>query len=395
MTKNKKRVYNVKSYNQKGGITAGQVVTDATFKVKKQKKTKFSFPKNHKPYIDKYFLRAKEILKKEELNPNVKCQVFLRSEGNVYGINEAIACFKKYLPKKSKVKVKALSEGSEYSSTETIMTIDGNIQDIIDLETMYLGIISRETTLKNGGEDINLKDITLRIEQIKELIGDRSFAYFGARHWGYEKDRDISKAAFDGGASACSTDIGANYIGKEGVGTIPHILEAIYHWKYGVSRAVIESTKVFDRIIDPKIPRIALVDYANREIDDATRTAAGLKGALYGIRIDTCGENIMQGLEGIDERGVTINGAQLVRQGLKRASFPDVKIMLSSGFGKIEKVKSFIEAEKRLGVRLFDSLGGGLFESRTATMDVVRIENQIIGKVGRKEKPNSRLKRMI
>ena len=57
----------------------------------------FNLPKDYKPYIDKYFLRAKTILKKENLNPIVKIQVFIR-KGNckVYGINEAIAILTKY-----------------------------------------------------------------------------------------------------------------------------------------------------------------------------------------------------------------------------------------------------------------------------------------------------------
>ena len=42
-------------------------------------------------YTDKYFLRANEILKAEEMNPWVNMQVFVRKgPGRVAGVNEAI-----------------------------------------------------------------------------------------------------------------------------------------------------------------------------------------------------------------------------------------------------------------------------------------------------------------
>ena len=138
-------------------------------------------PKDHRPYIDKYFLRAKEILQKENLNPTVVAQVFIR-KGNckVYGIDEAIAILTKY---GKNLEIYSLNEGDYFENGECLMRIKAPIQDIIDLETMYLGVLSSETTLKNGGDDIDLSKIYTNMATIVELVKPRPVMYFGASTW--------------------------------------------------------------------------------------------------------------------------------------------------------------------------------------------------------------------
>lgn len=360
----------------------------------------FNLPSDYKPFSDKYFLRAKEVLERDNLNPIVKAQIFIRS-GNckVYGIDEAIAILAKYA-NTSKLKIFALQEGTEIAPCETVMTVEGPIQEIIALETMYLGTIAGETSIQNDKRDIDFNEVEKNMRSIVDLVGDRTISYFGARHWRWDADALIAKACFRGGAKFCSTDIGAEAIGQKGVGTIPHALECIYHWKYGIKRAVVEATKAFDKYIDKAVPRIALIDYANREISDSLRTIEEVPN-LYGIRVDTCGENVMQGsiLMEDDEpymfsRGVSILGVYMLNSVIRKEG--DYKIILSSGFGNPEKVQAFIDAEEVIGERLFDSLGvGGVYESRIATMDIIEVDSQEIHKVGRPVKPNSRLERVI
>ncbi|KKL81986.1 hypothetical protein LCGC14_1989280, partial [marine sediment metagenome] len=126
----------------------------------------------------------------------------------------------------------------------------------------------------------------------------------------------------------------------------------IYHWKYGLKRAVVESTKAFDKHMPCNIPRIALIDYANREITDTLLTVNEIPH-LYGIRIDTCGENYMQGnfIPSKEEedvysfgKGVSVLGTTILHEVLKTEGA--YKIILSSGFGKLEKVKAFLDLEK-------------------------------------------------
>jgi len=373
----------------------------------------FNLPKDYRPYIDKYFLRAKTILEKEKLNPVVKAQVFIR-KGNckVYGMNEAIAIIKKYTDW-NLVSINALQEGSYFENGECLMTIKAPIQEIIALETMYLGVLSAETTLRSkastmyGEEHIDLPQIRKNMKTIVDLVSPRPVSYFGARHWRYDRDFEISQWCKAGGAKNCSTDEGAKAWGKdcEGIGTIPHALETIYHWKYGIENAVFMATTGFgklrtdkwERKINDNTPIIALVDYANREILDSLRIAHYVDG----IRIDTCGENYMQGLMNFEKgycsgRGVSIQGVYLVRKLLNDSGYEDVKIILSSGFGNPEKVKAFLEGEEILEIKLFDGLGvGGVFESRMATMDIIEVEGKEIHKVGRLPKDDNRLVKVM
>ncbi len=413
----------------------------------------FNLQIDHRPYTDKYFLRSNEILKADNLNPFVRMQVFVRKSNNnqIHGLNEALEILQKY-SKLTDARIYSLSEGDNYAPKETCMIIEAKIQDIIELETMYLGVISRETTLHAScnylhaiNSDIqqahydehkkyvekHILDNTFQtFSEIRELIGkDRKLIYMGARHWGWELDAEIAKAAFDGGADDCSTDIGAADENKLGVGTIPHALENIYAWKYGMENAVVNSTLAFDKHIDKSVPRIALIDYNNHEYSDSLDTAKCLDKVgsnLDYVRVDTCGENFMQGIlydngflpfDDVNDynkfylcKGVAAIGVHRLRNTLNFSGFPHVKILLSSGFGNIEKVKAFLEYEKLCQEfwgedwKLFDGIGCGECSwdehMRMAGADVVAVGDTIdtmteVHKVGRGPRPNSNLKRVL
>ena len=390
-------------------------------------------PEFHEPYIDRYFLRTTEILKAEGLNPWVKAQVFIRKgPGEFRGIEEALSIIDKYsLLREHGGSVYALPEGSKYEAGDTVMVLEGPLQDLVEFETMYLGVITAETTKASDGRpDIDPDDVRENMARVVEAAEGRPVIYMGARHWRFDRDAVLSQAAFEGGATDCSTDIGAATVGKKSIGTIPHILENACAFVHGKDRAVLESTLAFDRVIPPEVPRIALVDYNNREIDDSLACAEALGKRLFGLRVDTCGENVMQGaltLSDINERtslsalwqdidlpdpesrngrywygsGVTVTGVYALRRALDEAGFKDVKIVLSSGFGSTAKIKAFTDAEKQLGVRLFDILGvGGVFHARYATMDVVAAGQdssnmQPLSKTGREYHPNFELEKMM
>lgn len=415
-------------------VEVGQDITGTlpvTSLAERVEQLKLALPESYEQYSDKYFLRTHEILSKEGLNPWVRAQVFVRKgPGEVGGIEETLAIIDKYTDlKKHGGKVYALPEGSTYQSKETLLVIEGPVQDIIALETIYLGVISAETTKRNEGiEHVDTDAARENMRKVVELAGGRPVSYFGARHWTFREDAAIALAAHEGGATSCSTDVGAATFGQKGQGTIPHALENIYAWKCGRRNAVVEATLAFDRVIAPEIPRIALIDYDNREISDSLAVAEALKGRLAAVRVDTCGENVAQGavpspdsseaeawvrsglpLPQSDDprahfwfgKGVTVTGVYALRKALDQFGHKDVKIFLTSGFGDPEKVRAFIEAEKVLGIKLFDGLGvGGIFKPcRMATMDIVAVGNSKetmvpISKVGRPYNPNPRLTRV-
>lgn len=394
-------------------------------------------------YTDKYFLRAYDILKQENLNPFVRAQIFVRiGPGTVSGIEEAVSFIRQNSDiEKNGGKVYGLKDGSSYDPLETLLLIESRVLDIVRLETILLGIISSSLSRKNGVQDPNPDSVERIVGEITSEISPRPVTYFGARHWSYKQDIMISKAAKAGGAVGASTDAGAELFGKEGAGTIPHILEAIYDWKFGTETAVLNATEAFDKYMDKSIKRIALVDYNNREIQDTIETVKKLP-SVSAVRVDTCGENYGEGAltckdffdfsgnqkspDEIDEmlsdffkmpvsyssipekdlkywfgHGVTVSGIFALRNALDENDMNNVEIMLTSGFGDPEKVKAFTNAEKMLKTRLFDSLGvGGVYESIFTTMDVVAVGDSLddmvpISKKGRFYRPNNRLVRMI
>ena len=386
-------------------------------------------------YTDKYFLRAYDILRKDNLNPFVRAQVFVRKgPGVISGMTEAIDFILANSDlKKNGGRLYALTDGDTYQPLETILLLEAPVLDIVRLETVYLGIISSSLAVFNDNQKLDLTKAEERMRAVVVAAGHRPVTYFGARHWHFKDDAAISKAAINGGAVGSSTDIGASFAGKAGSGTIPHALESVYAWKSGKDKAVVNATIAFDKHIPKSVVRVALVDYNNKEIDDTLQTVRSVPG-LVAIRIDTCGENIGQGalsfkdFEGkteaekdeilrkffgrsvsvpqADEKywfgtGVSVTGVYAVRKALNDNGFGNIQIMLSSGFGDAGKVKAFVAAEKSLEMELFDSLGvGGIYDSRDATMDIVSIGETIdsmepAAKVGRMYRPNSRLKRIV
>lgn len=371
-----------------------------------------------KEYTDKYFLRSNEILKAEGMNPWVNMQVFVRrGPGNVAGVDEAIDLIMDNSNLENVGgRIYAKKELDAYSPNETVMNIVAPIQEIMELETIYLGALTAATTRFNDKKDLDLNAIGSQMREVVDLVGDRGVLYFGARHWHYSYDSALANLAFENGVKSVATDNGAKLVGAKGVGTIPHALENIFAYYHGVENAVLESTKAFDRNIDVSVPRIALVDYVNREITDSLATVEGLEGKLFGVRVDTCGENLAEGgaiggrryWEG---NGVTVEGVYSLRRALDDSNNEDVNIILSSGFSNPEKVRAFNDAEKKYGVKLYDSIGAGFLDGpRTFTADVIAVgesreevdlysgnvsDENIVHKVGRPPKLNKFLTRRL
>ncbi|SKA64835.1 nicotinate phosphoribosyltransferase [Desulfobaculum bizertense] len=364
----------------------------------------YRLPESHIPYTDAYFLHSRKILHKEGLNPHVTMQVFLRKgPGKIYGIEEAVELIRTFSANNAKnLKVHALPEGSDYAPLETLMTIEGPICDFVELETLYLGAITAATSVKNGGPEPDLASITARAREIRDELPDKTLLYFGSRHWHWSWDERISKAAIAGGFDACATDAGAhanNLTG--GVGTIPHALVLSLGHHYGRDTGTVRAAEAFDRHISSSIPRIALVDTFNHECDDAIATARALGKNLWGVRLDTPGENLGQCGAPDDGRrywtgnGVTVELVHGLRQRLDAEGFEHVNIVLSSGFGNLDKIRAFKEGEAKYG-RLFESIGiGSLFPAHFATADIVRVDGEDFAKAGRFLRPNSRLVRVI
>lgn len=368
----------------------------------------------YREYTDKYFLRSKQILEEECINPIVRYQVFARRDINeLEGVNKTTDFIKERTW--GKVKVYALRDGERYKAKEPIMKIEGRVQDLIDLETVYLSILSGRLT----GE-INLDKVREKAKAIFNAANGKPLYYFGARHFAPELDGRIAKICQEEGFVGCSTDMGAKAWNAKGNGTVPHALVltyAAYMNEQGLEgNPTVEAAKAFDRNISKRVPRIILVDTFNREIDDTIATARAIPN-LVGARIDTCGENYAQGARKIQlprldvdpkylqGKGVTIAGNWALRRALDVNGYGDLEITVSSGFNE-RKTAAFIEADKAYqefyGKPLFDSIGtGSLAKPVMTTSDIVAYYSERKGKwvplskKGREEKPSKRLREVL
>ena len=109
-----------------------------------QQTKKFDLPENHEPFTDKYFLRSKDILKQENLNPEIAVKIFARGEGEIAGIDEATAIVDKY--SENDETELHVTEADEFETKDPLMVLKGPAQDIVDIETMYLGALSHGLT---------------------------------------------------------------------------------------------------------------------------------------------------------------------------------------------------------------------------------------------------------
>ena len=324
-------------------------------------------------YSDKYFVRTKDILLKANHHPKALIQVFTRGNGIVCGIDEAIAILRLCATNPKKLKMKALYDGDSMRKGETVMTIEGDYSAFAHLETVYLGVLARRSSIATA------------VKKVVRASAGKQVLFFPARFDHYAIQTGDGYAAFISGALGVSTDAQASWWGTEGLGTVPHGLIAAYNGD--TVRACLE----FDRHMPKSIKRIALVDFRNDCVKTSLEVARALGRRLWGVRLDTAG-NVRD--KSVRDRsplslGVCPELVRNVRKALDRNGFKRVKIVISSGFSA-EKIKRFI----RLKVP-FDAVGVGsaLFKERIDfTADIVQLNGKPRAKVGRTYKPNPRLK---
>jgi nicotinate phosphoribosyltransferase len=381
------------------------------------KQTLIKLIENFKEYTDKYFQRTKKILRAEGINPNVRYQVFARKGGVVKGVDEAVQFVKDTAGKKARVY--ALRDGQTYAPCEPLMKIEGQVQDLVELETVYLGLISNGLT-----GPINMDEVREKAAAIVKAANRKPVFYMGARHFNPLLDEQIARICYEQGFAGASTDIGAKAWNGEGFGTTPHALIIAYAAYMDQNKIngnpTVEAAKSFDKNIEKDVKRIMLIDTFNREITDTIETARAVP-ALRGVRIDTCGENYAQGtvpmvdgdgLALFDEgrnyhfkeyfqgKGVTIAAVWALREALVKNNFGKLEQTVSSGFNA-EKTAAFVEADavfrEKFGYDLFTNIGTGSIASPVmATADIVaykdnRGEWKEMHKVGRPEIQTYRL----
>lgn len=324
-------------------------------------------------FTDSYFVKSRDLLLKMDHKARVLMQIFCKKSAVLCGIQETLALLKQCLKPKSKLVIKSLRDGDRIRPWETVMTIEGDYADFAIYETIYLGILARRTA------------VATNVRRAVRAAAGKSVLFFSARFDHFLMQEGDGYAALVGGADDVSTDANGSWLGKKGIGTIPHALIASFK---GDTAA---ASQVFYR--EFKGPVIALVDFKNDCVKTSLEVARKLGRHLIGVRLDTAENLIDQSVrsKSKEARGVSAELVRNVRRSLDKEGFRWVKIILSGGFDE-EKLRKF----NRLKVP-YDGVGIGSWFYRDRidfTADVVRVDGKPCAKVGRKYRPNPRLKKI-
>lgn len=325
-------------------------------------------------YSDAYFLRSREILNGDNHHPRVLMQIFTREHVVVCGTDEVIALLRQCAFNPEKLVIHSLRDGDETEPWETVMTIEGDYADFAHLETLYLGILARQSR------------IATNVRNVVNAANGKPVLFFPARYDIYQTQESDGYAAKIGGINGFSTDANALASGGKGLGTIPHALIASY------GGDTVAATAAFDKYVDPAIARIALVDFDNDCVNTALAVARKLGKKLAGVRLDTSGSMVDKSLWTqigmFKPTGVCKELVANVRRALDAEGYDYVKIIVSGGFDA-ERVKAFEE----MGVPVDTyAVGSSFFDGNiNFTADIVQVDGKDCAKAGRKHNPNPRM----
>jgi nicotinate phosphoribosyltransferase len=307
---------------------------------------------------DIYFVRTKKILEAKGTNKiHVVAEVTSGELPNNWpwgilcGIEEVTMLFEG-----CPVNLYSFPEGSvfyhkDYLGTrEPEIVIEGPYGDFCLYETPLLGLICQAS------------GIASMAARMRKIVGNRSLISFGIRRVHPALSPMVDRAAYIGGFDDVSSLSGAKAIGKSPAGTMPHALIVAFGDQ-------IKAWKAFDEVIEPEVPRIALVDTYFDEKIESIMAAETLKNRLYGVRLDTPSSRKGDFAEIIRE----------VRWELNARGYKNVKIIVSGGIND-QNIKKLCDAGA-------DGFGVGTSISNAPVvdfaMDIVEAEGKPVAKRGK------------
>ena len=301
---------------------------------------------------DIYFMRTKKIL--ENVGKDIKVYAEFTVMNPPYnwtvfaGLDEAL-----HLLEGKKVNVYAIPEGTIVPRRDSrgypipVMAIEGDYKEFAIFETPLLGFICQAS------------GIATKTARIRIAAGDKVLLSFGVRRMHPAIAPLIDRSSYIGGCDGVSSILGAEHIGKEPSGTMPHSLILTL----GEDRA----WEFFDEYISEKVPRIALIDTFGDEKFEAIKAAELIKD-LRSIRLDTPSSR----------RGKFEDIIREVRWELDIRGHDDIGIIVSGGLD---------ESAVRELRNLVDGFGVGTSISNAKTidyaMDIVEVEGKPLAKRGK------------
>jgi nicotinate phosphoribosyltransferase len=299
---------------------------------------------------DIYFERAKRILEAKGIDKRVKMEARLKKFpkgwewGILCGLSEAIELLGGF-----NFNVWALPEGTIFKAGEPVFLIECSYREFAPYETALLGFLCQAS------------GIATRAARCVIAAEGRPVMSFGIRRLHPAIAPMVDRAAYIGGCEGVSGVLGAELIGEEPVGTIPHALILILEDST-------TATIMFDEVIEPNVKRVALVDTFGDEKFEALENANLLGDDLYAVRLDTPSSR----------RGDMLEIAREVRWELDMHGHEKVKIFASGGLDE-ETIPKLNE--------VIDAYGVGTAISNAPVLDfaldIVEIEGEPIAKRGK------------
>lgn len=307
---------------------------------------------------DVYFLRTRQILEAKGMERLVAtAEVTSGALPNGWswailsGVEEA-AHLLEGLP----VDVDSLPEGTLFKPVDVhgrrlpVMCIHGLYSKYCEFETPLLGLLCQSS------------GITTMAARIRKQAWGKTLLAFGIRRAHPALAPLLDRATYIGGFDGVSSLMGAEAIGMEPMGTMPHSLVICFGDQ-------VEAWKAFDELMPPRVPRIALVDTYFDEKAEALMAADSLGKKLTGIRLDTPGSR----------RGNLPEIIREVRWELDLRGHRHVRIFVSGGVND-QNIKELCEAGA-------DGFGVGTSITNAPTidfaMDLVEVEGKPAAKRGK------------
>lgn len=299
---------------------------------------------------DIYFLRAVEILKAKKISKTVRAEFVVKkfpsgySWGIFAGLEEACEVLKG-LP----VGVRAMEEGTIFHPHEPVLDIEGNYLDFAVYETALLGFLCQAS------------GVATKAARIRLAAGNRIVSHFGARRMHPAISPMIDRSAYIGGCNSVANIAGAELLGTQAAGTMPHALILLIG-------ETVKASKAFHEVIEKSVKRIALVDTFQDEKIESLRVAGALGKDLFAVRLDTPSSR----------RGDFLSILQEVRWELDIHGFKQVKLFVSGGIDE-DSIRELNQVVDAYGVGTSISSAPVL----DFAMDIVEIDGKPIAKRGK------------
>ncbi|OLB51590.1 MAG: hypothetical protein AUI08_02680 [Gemmatimonadetes bacterium 13_2_20CM_2_65_7] len=235
-------------------------------------------------YSDKYFVRARDLLRRARHRPRVTMQVFGKSHAYLGGIDEAIAILKLCAESWDELVVHALYDGEEIQPWETVLLIEGPYDAFAVLETLYLGVLARRTRVGTNTR------LVVQAAKPKEVM------FFPARHDHWLVQTGDGYAAHIAGAIGVSTDAQASWWGSEGV-------RALGDQLYGVRLDTSET--LVDRSVIPQMGTFRPTG-VNPQLVWNVRRALDAEGFTH-VKIVVSGGFTVEKIRNFEEQAVPVD----------------------------------------------------------------------------------------